>query len=76
MSGQVITEVKVLESGYVHIRGLGPCNWAQPPFWPCDEQTLRAHTFGEACESFILAALDSRPWGRFDEDRAASEDRS
>jgi len=49
--------VRRLPSGYWHVRGLGLCNWAQPPVWPCDEETLRAHTFHEAAESFIRAAL-------------------
>ena len=48
---------KRLVSGYWHIRGDGPCNWAQPPEWPCDEPTLRAHAFPEASEKFIRAAL-------------------
>lgn len=52
----VIT-VKQLPSGYYHVRGNGPCNWAQPPRWPCDEETLRAHTFPEAAEEFIQGAL-------------------
>ena len=47
-----------LDSGYYHVRGEGPCNWAQPPFWPCDEQTLRNHVFSEASEGFIRAALE------------------
>jgi hypothetical protein len=32
---------KRLPSGYWHIRGRGPCNWAQPPHWPCSKQTKR-----------------------------------
>lgn len=55
--------VKRLDSGYFHIRGEGPCNWAQPPSWPCDEKTLRAHTFGEACEEFVSDALSLLPPG-------------
>jgi hypothetical protein len=49
--------VRQLESGWWHVRGEGPCNWAQPPYWPCDEETLREHAFPEAAESFIQAAL-------------------
>lgn len=49
--------VERLDSGYWHIRGVGMCNWAQPPHWPCDEATLRAHAFLEASEEFIRAAL-------------------
>ena len=46
-----------LSSGYYHIRGEGPCNWAQPPTFPCDEETLRQHAFPEACETFIKSVL-------------------
>jgi hypothetical protein len=49
--------VEQLPSGYYHVRGVGPCNWAQPPHWPCDEDTLRAHAFHEASEEFIRSAL-------------------
>lgn len=49
--------VKRLASGWWHIRGNGPCNWAQPPIWPCDEETLRAHAFPQASEKFLKAAL-------------------
>lgn len=52
-----------LDSGYVHLRGRGPCNWAQPPHWPCDEATLRAHAFPQASEAFIRAALQPAPAG-------------
>lgn len=50
-------EVRQLPSGYWHIRGRGPLNWAQPPTWPCDEETFRAHCFVQASEGFIRAAL-------------------
>ena len=43
--------------GYYHIRGVGPCNWAQPPCWPCDERTLRRHAFPEASEEFVQECL-------------------
>ncbi|MGH2878982.1 MAG: hypothetical protein ACRDK4_05160 [Solirubrobacteraceae bacterium] len=49
--------VKRLESGYYQVRGRGPCNFAQPPRWPCDEETLRAHAFPEASEAFIQEVL-------------------
>ena len=49
--------VKRLQSGYYHVRGNGPCNWAQPETWPCDEDHLRAHAFPEASEQFIRAAI-------------------
>ena len=48
--------VRQLESGYWHIRGQGPCNWAQPPLWPCpDSDVLEESFFGEAAESFRRA---------------------
>lgn len=45
-----------LDSGYYHVRGVGPCNWSQPPQWPCDEAMLREYAFPEASEAFIRAA--------------------
>ena len=45
--------IKRLPSGYWHIRGSGPCNWAQPPFFPCDNLTLREHAFCQAGETFL-----------------------
>jgi len=47
--------VKRLPSGYYHLRGRGPCNWAQPPHWPCDGETLRSHAFPETSEAFLRA---------------------
>jgi hypothetical protein len=47
-----------LDSGFWYIRGDGPCEWAQPPTWPCDEKTLREHTFSEASEKFIKECLN------------------
>jgi hypothetical protein len=49
--------VKRADNGWWHIRGQGPCNWAQPPHWPCSEATLREHAFPEASEGFIRSAL-------------------
>lgn len=49
--------IRRLESGYYHLRGRGPCNWAQPPSWPCSEAVLREHAFPQAGEEFIRAAL-------------------
>jgi hypothetical protein len=51
------TECRRLSSGYWHLRSEGPCNWAQPPRWPCDEKTLREHAFPEASESFLRALV-------------------
>ncbi len=45
--------VKRLESGYWHLRGDGPCNWAQPRDWPCASETdLEASFFPEAGDRF------------------------
>lgn len=49
--------VKKLSTGYYRVRGDGPCEWAQPPHWPCSEETLREHAFPEASERFIAAAI-------------------
>jgi hypothetical protein len=46
-----------LESGYWVISGRGPCEWSQPPSWPCDEATLRAHAFPQASELFIRETM-------------------
>lgn len=58
---QVILEPHIvvtrLSSGYYHIRGNGPCEWAQVERWPCDETALRAGAFPEASDTFIRAAL-------------------
>ena len=45
-----------LSSGYWHIRGVGPCNYSQPPHWPCDLDTLKAHSHPEAGEAFLRRA--------------------
>lgn len=57
----MVITAKKLESGYWHIRGVGPCNWAQPPHWPCSEKVFREHVFPEACEEFIRSALRQMP---------------
>ena len=49
--------IKRLSSGYYHISGDGPCEWAQPPTWPCDETTLLAHTFPQASAEFFNEML-------------------
>jgi hypothetical protein len=48
--------VRRLSSGYYHVRGRGPCNWSQPPRWPCSEEELREHAFPEAGEEFLRRA--------------------
>lgn len=45
-----------LSTGYYHVRGDGPCNWAQLPHWPATEQEIRKHAFPEASETFIREA--------------------
>jgi hypothetical protein len=52
----VTLTVKQLSSCW-HIRGRGLCNWAQPPHWPCDEQTLRDSCFSEASPEFIAELM-------------------
>lgn len=48
--------VKKLDSGYVLVRGRGPCNWAQPSHWPCTPEEIRASASPEASEEFLLEA--------------------
>lgn len=48
---------KKLDSGYVLVRGIGVCEWAQPRMYPCSEKELRASAFPEASESFIQSVL-------------------
>jgi len=38
------------------IVGRGPCEWAQPPSWPCDEKTLRDRASQQASELFFREA--------------------
>lgn len=45
-----------LDSGYYHIRGVGPCNWSQPPRWPCSEEEISKYAFPEASKEFIKKA--------------------
>jgi len=58
MTNKMVT-IRRLSSGYYHVRGSGPCEWAQPPHWPCSEAVLREHAFPEASERFIRTALRS-----------------
>ena len=50
--------VKRLSSGWWHIRGEGPENWAQPPEWPCSENSLREYAASGASDRFIQAAMN------------------
>jgi hypothetical protein len=59
-------KVKKLPSGYYHIRGIGPCNWAQVQQWPCTLYELRMGNFqgGEDfIESVMKLSLDA--WREF-----------
>lgn len=49
--------IKHLDSGWWHIKGDGPCNWSQPPYWPCSEETLREYMFPQASDEFIYDAM-------------------
>jgi hypothetical protein len=42
-----------LSSGYIHLRGDGPCNYAQPLVWPCSKEELRQHAHPEASDEFL-----------------------
>lgn len=44
--------IKHLESGYIHARGYGVCNWAQ---WPGDRPPTDDDFFPEAGEEFRAA---------------------
>lgn len=55
----MIITITKLDSGYFRVQGHGPCNWAQPPYWPCSEEVIREHAFPEASEEFIRAAFDA-----------------
>lgn len=41
-----------LSTGYVLIRGRGPCNWAQPSHFPCSDEELERSIFLEAGDTF------------------------
>ena len=45
--------------GYYHVRGNGPCNWSQPPLWPCSLEMLREYAFPQASETFLRAAAEA-----------------
>lgn len=49
--------LKRLDSGFWYIAGVGACNYAQPPHWPCDEATLRAHMHPDAGLEFVRDAM-------------------
>ena len=61
--------IRRLDSGYWHIRGVGPCNWAQPPCWPCAEETLRGHAAPGASEEFFATVINeaTKLWERIDD---------
>jgi hypothetical protein len=49
-----------LPSGYYHIRGKGPCNWTQPPHWPCNDAVIFTHAFPQASIQFLRAVRAAR----------------
>lgn len=57
MSSETEIVVKRLSTGYYHVRGQGPCEWAQPERWPATEDEIRSSAFPEASEEFLLAAI-------------------
>lgn len=60
MADQIV--IARLPSGYWHVR-LNRQQWSQPPHWPCDEETLRAHAFdndGHGCsDEFVRLAMET-----------------
>lgn len=46
-----------LSSGYWHIRGTGPCEWAQPKDWPDAARLIEASIFPEASTKFRREVL-------------------
>ena len=48
--------IKRLSTGWYHICGIGPANWAQVPNWPCSDEALSAGMFAEAGATFRRAA--------------------
>ena len=50
--------IKRLPSGYYHIRGEGPCNWAQVQTLPCSEEELIACSF-QVSADFINSAMEA-----------------
>lgn len=51
--------IKQLPSGYWHIRGNGPEEWAQPANWPCSERELRAACGLGASHKFIQQCIEA-----------------
>ena len=45
-----------LSSGYWHIRGTGPCEWAQTAVLPTTFEAVRAAAFPEASDKFCREA--------------------
>lgn len=61
-------EVRRLDSGHYHLRGDGPCNWAQVAKWPCSLADLEEGTFPEAGQEFRRDAADALFRAQFDSD--------
>ena len=49
-------KIKRLPTGYFHIRGEGPGNWAQVKNWPCTEDELAAGNF-QGNEDFLNSVI-------------------
>ena len=59
-----VRSIKQLSSGYWHIRGYGPYEWAQPVSWPCTSEELERSFFPEASRDFRVAvrkAMEDTP---------------
>lgn len=46
-------EIKTLSTGWYHLRGVGPCNWAQIPSLDCQ---VVDYAHPEASVAFVRAA--------------------
>ena len=60
MGGTMTLDIRRLSSGYTHIRGNGPCEWAQVSYWPCGDEELTAGCFPEASNAFRVALFRER----------------
>jgi hypothetical protein len=49
--------VERLSSGYWLLSGRGPCNYSQPPDFPCSEEDIRSHAHPGASEEFLREAV-------------------
>ena len=49
--------IKKLNTGWYHIKGVGPANWTQPPTWPASEDAIRQNAFPQASETFLKQVI-------------------